>query len=810
MDFHQVKATTIDYLIKSSTSFLANQYYKLILRINTATQNIWFLNKCLSNNITPKYIKLKTNNKSSSARKAIAAGLRKWIIEDRKIEYNKRDVSYIYLKVVHSELAFRLNSFEFDYLDNKVRSDVRYYTHKKFLRQKRKLRNLQSLTIDEIHQHNNFSDHSFYPRFVNLTAVNFSAQELQLIEKGFKFNIQPIHSKTDFELLGVNCELILNNYNKYFDNLNACSIKSEKYLLANKIQQLSNNCKRSKKRYLQNNIIHSIKQKLIDNKIVFTRADKGNSVIAISEAEYKNKTEVFLCNYKVSNCDPTSSFQNEIDNCIAECSFFDDRDSYLLTNMNPQPPKLYSLVKLHKVDNPIRPVVSYMTAPAYKLAKRMINIISFNTNFDPKFAIKNSLELINRIKDLNIPKNSILLSFDVKNLFPSVPPNEVIELSNNLMIKNKCDSLIREDILKMFKICLKQNYFEFAKKIYIDENSLAMGNPLSPLAAEIFMDNLENEIQKDPIFNKFIFWYRYVDDIFACFTGTERQLNNFHNRINKLHKNITFTLEKEIENSINFLDLTITKINNKCSFKIFHKPTHTDMVIHNTSVHPYAHKLAAFRCYIHRLLNTPLSIEDYNSELNIIKQIAVNNGYQANLIDTMIEKKLLKQALQLVYPRSKEKPKKYYSLMYIGEPSEIIRKHLKFKGINVVFRTDNSLSKYIKNNKSKTEKGQKSGIYELKCGSCEKVYIGQTGRTFDERMSEHFRSYRLNYRKSNYANHTADFDHIFVNDFKILHIEEKGTKMNALESLEINKRKFDNILLNDQTDINSSPLLNMY
>ena len=105
-------------------------------------------------------------------------------------------------------------------------------------------------------------------------------------------------------------------------------------------------------------------------------------------------------------------------------------------------------------------------------------------------------------------------------------------------------------------------------------------------------------------------------------------------------------------------------------------------------------------------------------------------------------------------------------------------------------------------------KKEKNQAYELKCGSCEKVYIGQSGRTFDERMSEHFRSYRLNYRKSNYANHTADFDHIFVNDFNILHIKEKRTKMNALESLELNKRKFYNILLNYQTDINSSPLLN--
>ena len=74
------------------------------------------------------------------------------------------------------------------------------------------------------------------------------------------------------------------------------------------------------------------------------------------------------------------------------------------------------------------------------------------------------------------------------------------------------------------------------------------------------------------------------------------------------------------------------------------------------------------------------------------------------------------------------------------------------------------------------------------------------GRAFDERMSEYQRSYRLNHKKSNYANHTADFEYTFVNYLKILHIEEKGTKMNAVE---INKRKFSNILLYAQKDMNS-------
>ena len=109
--------------------------------------------------------------------------------------------------------------------------------------------------------------------------------------------------------------------------------------------------------------------------------------------------------------------------------------------------------------------------------------------------------------------------------------------------------------------------------------------------------------------------------------GTRRQLDLFYNSLNKLHSNIKFTIELESDNSINFLDLNITKNNNKLSFEIFHKPSQTDMVIHNSSAHPFSHKLAAFRSYIHGLVNVPMSQENFQIELNIIKQIAINNGY---------------------------------------------------------------------------------------------------------------------------------------------------------------------------------------
>ena len=63
-------------------------------------------------------------------------------------------------------------------------------------------------------------------------------------------------------------------------------------------------------------------------------------------------------------------------------------------------------------------------------------------------------------------------------------------------------------------------------------------------------------------------------------------------------------------------------------------------------------------------------------------------------------------------------------------------------------------------------------------------------------------------RKFNYANHLLDKkDHIFNGKIEILHKADKRLKLKALESMEINRGRFD-MLLHEQSDLNSSPLLN--
>ena len=128
--------------------------------------------------------------------------------------------------------------------------------------------------------------------------------------------------------------------------------------------------------------------------------------------------------------------------------------------------------------------------------------------------------------------------------------------------------------------------------------------------------------------------------------------------------------------------------------------------------------------------------------------------------------------------------------------------------MKVLFKTSNYLDRFIKNNKSKTDKLQLLGVYELSCGSCEKVYVGQTGRKFGIRKHNYFRSYINKDSVSNYSTHLNEKNHCFNDDFKVLHWSYERAYLNALEFLEIYTRKNLGVLLNNQLDVNSSPLLN--
>ena len=110
----------------------------------------------------------------------------------------------------------------------------------------------------------------------------------------------------------------------------------------------------------------------------------------------------------------------------------------------------------------------------------------------------------------------------------------------------------------MLKLATTESSFIFDNKLYKQIDGVAMGSPLGPTLANVFLCHYEkNWLNECPSQFKPVVYKRYVDDIFVLFKSKEH-LKLFVNYMNSKHKNIKFTFETEDSNNFPFLDVKIT------------------------------------------------------------------------------------------------------------------------------------------------------------------------------------------------------------------------------------------------------------
>jgi hypothetical protein len=91
-------------------------------------------------------------------------------------------------------------------------------------------------------------------------------------------------------------------------------------------------------------------------------------------------------------------------------------------------------------------------------------------------------------------------------------------------------------------------------------------------------------------------------------------------------------MTEEIDNSINFLDMTINRNTYRMIISIYRKPTSTNIRIQHTSNHPQEHKEAAYRYYINRMITLPNTEEAKLQERKYILNTARHNGFPKHKI----------------------------------------------------------------------------------------------------------------------------------------------------------------------------------
>ena len=294
-----------------------------------------------------------------------------------------------------------------------------------------------------------------------------------------------------------------------------------------------------------------------------------------------------------------------------------------------------------------------------------------------------------------------------------------------------------------------ESFFIFDGKFYEQCDGVAMGSPLGPTLANVFMCHFENIwLEKWPAHFKPIVYRRFVNDTFLLFR-TKDHVEKFKNFFNKQHKNIKFTSEIEENGSLSFLDITITRENNKFVTSVYRKPTFSGIFTNFESFIPEIHKRGLIETLLHRSFRLCSSYENFHREIETLKSIFKHNNFPQNFV------KVPKRELTFILP-------------YLGKLSfdlrtrlrRTIERDLPYCKLKMNFRSKYRLNTLFQF-KDRLEKKIRSGIiYRYTCSNCKVTYYGKTFRHFYTKAAEHMGISNLTGKQLKNVKQSAISDHL--------------------------------------------------
>lgn len=772
-----------------TTKSMLNKFSRLKGKIHSVKEDIKFLRACKKNKVMPSFIKVTAAVSNYRSTQAIKCAQSTWLTLEIKhlfrllAEYDLESYN------LHLSLTKGLNCVEMEAwheFSKVVFERVQAKVNKKRLTQKKKLNLL--LGKKEISEK---QPPELIPDFVvNESIETFNEAELNLLNKGLKYTPKP--NAINFVDAVVDIESII----KYKTNSVQNTIRDK---TANVIRSIPSARENKNNEF---DLIKNIKEK----NCVYVKADKGNKLVILGKEDYEfrmtNVIDELTCKQITRN--PLPKMVRESDELRKKVSEkFGLRYKWSLNVSNPTVAKLYGLPKIHKVGNKMRPIVSSINTPSYKLAKWFMSEMKKLPRIK-SLSVLNSFELVEKLKDVRIDDDEVMISFDVTALFPSVPIERALAALKRHFIMANVQTEERLIYEKVAKLCLAHSFFQFRDKFYQVTEGTNMGNPISPFAAELVMAELELYLKEKGLLPRV--WWRYVDDIYSIVKRSD--IYKILDILNSQIDSIKFTHEVEQNNEIAFLDLMIKRVEGKLSFAVHHKPTSTMRTITSDSFCPIQHKQAAFHSMIHRLCRLPLSASDYKSEYEYIMNVARSNGYTSTMIDTMIRKhskKVTQRNCSTFYGlKNDTEEKKKVAMSFVPQIANKLHKKFNECNMQIVFKNNNKMSSLLGSTKDKIETIDKCGIYSVSCGDCDSVYYGQTKRSIGRRFKEHSSYIKKNEcRKSALAEHVLAEGHfnVDVTNLKLVKHVHDERLLDAYESYYITNDQ--NALNKDNGNIDS-------
>lgn len=460
---------------------------------------------------------------------------------------------------------------------------------------------------------------------------------------------------------------------------------------------------------------------------------------------------------------------------------------------NSKPGRFYLLPKIHKDNNPGRPIVSSNGTATEKISSFIDYLIKDIPQSFPSY-IKDTGHFLREVSGIKVPPGSFLVTMDVASLYTNIPHSDgILAAVSCYGDSGSCLDVTPATLETLLHLVLEYNHFEFDNTHYHQINGTAMGTKMAPTYANIFMASLETEfIQKRC--PKPILYKRFLDDIFFIWNNDEASLKEFISEINSLHPSIKLTYQISTE-SINFLDVTLMLDQGSVSTTLYRKPTDRQQYLHFYSSHPRHCKTSIPYSQAHRYRRICSGRDDFEKHAEELKTSLIGQKYPEEIIDDAIQRARKLQREDILCESRKETHQETNLVLTYSSKTcqvhSILKRHFNIirqsdrlaavfqQPPRVVYRRSRNLKDILVN--AKTEPPERAQgcrpcgkprckicphvqttniarasrsnfkyeikdnlncdtpnvIYKLRCLVCDEEYVGQTKTSFRKRFNNH-------------------------------------------------------------------------
>ena len=224
--------------------------------------------------------------------------------------------------------------------------------------------------------------------------------------------------------------------------------------------------------------------------------DKGVVLIVMDRKEYIEKATNRLsqCMYRSIDKDPTNRLKAKIIILLRQLK----RDAWLeehiykyMQSTGYRFPTFCGLSTIHKPNTPLRPIVSSRDSVTYGVAKVLTKILKPLVGRSP-YHIHSVKDFMERESKIIFKTGECPNSYDVIAVFTSAPADPALNIIQRLLeqvtLPYNRTVLLVENIIQLLGFCLHNTYFSFQGQFYNQVEGAAMGSPVSPIVADLYME----------------------------------------------------------------------------------------------------------------------------------------------------------------------------------------------------------------------------------------------------------------------------------------------------------------------------------